>query len=103
MGIMGKSKANKKEVKVEPMDDDEIEDEVLEEEETELICDETTQGDELTLKTYLKLSEERAEKIKHRSQLDREIRQIDKDLERAHNREIKSARKNRKNNISTKG
>ena len=92
---MGKnSKAKKQEI------EEEVEAEI--EEEVEVV-DDTVNTEGQVLRSYSEISDELTEKLKQCAQLDREIRQLFKEKERAHNREIKNARKNRKNSNSNKG
>merc|ERR1712167_504019 len=95
MGIMGKNnKATKKTkdvVEVEDIDED-----------VEHV-DDTAITEGQMVRSYSEINEELTEKLKQCAQLDREIRQLFKEKERAHNREIKNARKNRKSNNANKG
>ena len=96
---MGKNnKATKKTKEVEDVEDVEV-DEI---DEVEPV-DDTTNTEGQVLRSYSEISEELQEKLKQCAQLDREIRQLFKEKERAHNREIKNARKNRKSNNANKG
>merc|ERR1711939_1033408 len=107
MGIMGKNnKSNKKmkeeEVEVEVEDEVEVADDHIDDQIDDHIDDNVNTEGQM-IRSFAELNEERIEKVKQRALLDREIRQLDKDLERAHNRELKNARKNRKNSNTNRG